>query len=369
MRFMQRERETTERFLPGLAAAIADVPLEQLESAASPGLSLFREAGGTGLLIGKQSGGCGADLLEAARVHRMLGAWSPSLAIAVNMHSCTVAAMPPGPATEALLDMVAGGKLYLASAFAEGIPGASVITPKLRGERIEGGWKISGSKKPCSLSKSMDILTASVLLRPDGADEDQLALVVIPAASPGIEVRTLTDSPVFPGSETDEVILTDVEVGDDSVSFFGTTDSLNEALGAAWLTFSVLVSACYLGIASGLVARVLDGRRGTAAERMTMVGDLETAMAAIEAVATEIGQGSFEPDTVARALHLRFATQRVIERTSALATELLGGIAFLTGSSAHLYTACRALAFHPPARTNIAEPLDRFLAGEPLIVA
>ncbi|MFC9996968.1 acyl-CoA dehydrogenase [Nocardia sp. NPDC127526] len=369
MRFMQRERETTERFLPGLEAKLADMPLPQLESADNPGLALFRDAGGTGLLIGAQNGGCGANLAEAARVHRMLGAWSPSLAIAVNMHSCTVAAMPPGPATDAMLDMVAGGRLYLASAFAEGIPGASVITPKLHGERIAGGWRISGVKRPCSLSNSMDILTASVRLRPDGADADQLALAVIPAASPGIEVRPLGGAAVFPGSETNEVVLTDVEITEDSVSFFGTTDTLNDALSGAWLTFSVLVSACYLGMASGLVERVLDDRRGTAADRMAMVGDLETAMAAIESVATEISAGRYDPDTVARALHLRFATQRVIERTSALATELLGGIAFMTGDTAALFTACRALAFHPPSRTNIAEPLDRFVAGEPLIVA
>ncbi|MGW4771892.1 acyl-CoA dehydrogenase family protein [Nocardia sp. NPDC004278] len=368
MRFMARERETAERFVPGLDAKLHEVPLEVLESKDSPGLSIFREFGGPGLLVGKASGGLGASLLEAAHIHRVLGSRSPSLAIAVNMHSCTVAAIPPGPGTEAMLGMVAAGGLYLASAFAEGIPGAGVIAPTLRGERIAGGWKLNGSKKPCSLSRSMDILTASVLLRPDGADEAELALAVIPATSPGIEVRPLGTGLVFPGSETEEVVLTDVEITDDSVSFFGKTDSLNAALTAGWLTFELLVSACYLGMASGLVERVSEQGRGTAADRMLLVGELEAAMAAIEAVATEIMEGSGEPSTVARALHVRFAVQRAVERTSALATELLGGVAFMVGSSALLYTACRALAFHPPSRTGIAGPLDRFVAGEPLIV-
>lgn len=368
MRFMNTERETVERFVPGLASKLADVPLEVLESAESPALGLFRDAGGTGLLVPKEIGGLGANLVEAARVHRVLGSWSPSLAVAVNMHSCTVAAMPPGPATEAMLNAVATAGLYLASAFAEGIPSASVIAPKLQGERIEGGWRLNGSKKPCSLSRSMGILTASVLLRPDGGDEDELALAVIPADTPGIEVRPLGNGLVFPGSETDEVVLTDVDISDEQVSFFGSTDSLNAALTAGWLTFELLVSACYLGMASGLVQRVLDERRGTAADRMLLVSDLEATMAAIEAVATEIQEGNGEAETVARALHVRFATQRVVERTSALAVELLGGVAFMAGSSALLYTACRGLAFHPPSRMSIAEPLDRFLAGEPLIV-
>jgi len=265
MRFMSRERETAERFVPGLDAELREVPLAELESTKSPGLSIFRQAGGPGLLVPKELGGLGASLLEAAQIHRVLGSRSPSLAIAVNMHSCTVAAIPPGPGTEALLGGVAAGGLYLASAFAEGIPGAGVTAPKLRGERIAGGWKLSGSKKPCSLSRSMDILTASVLLTPEGEDEPELALAVIPATSSGIEVRPLGAGMIFPGSETEEVVLTDVEIGDDAVSFFGKTDSLNAALTAAWLTFELLVSACYLGMASGLVERVLTEERGTAA--------------------------------------------------------------------------------------------------------
>ncbi|WP_405164167.1 acyl-CoA/acyl-ACP dehydrogenase [Nocardia sp. NBC_01499] len=368
MRFMSRERETAERYVPGLDNKLGEVALEVLESPESPGLSLFRAAGGAGLLIAKEAGGLGASLLEAAQIHRVLGSRSPSLAIAVNMHSCTVAAIPPGPTTEALLGMVAQGGLYLASAFAEGVPGASVIAPKLRGERVPGGWKLSGSKKPCSLARSMDILTASVMLRPDGEDEEQLALVIIPADSPGIEVRPLGNGLVFPGSETEEVVLTDVEIPEESVSFFGKTDSLNAALTAGWLTFELLVSACYLGMASGLAERVLDQRRGSAVDRMLLVSELDAAMAGIESVATDIMNGRADAETVARALHVRFAVQRTVERTSALATELLGGVGFMVGSSALYYTACRGLAFHPPSRVSIAEPLDRFIAGESLIV-
>jgi len=368
MRFMSRELRTAERFVPGLDARLRALPPSVLESPESPGLALFRECGGPGLLIPKDKGGLGASLWEAAQIHRLLGAHSPSLSIAVNMHSCTVAAIPEGPGTEALLALVAAENLYLASAFAEGVPGASVIEPKLRGERTDGGWRLYGSKKPCSLARSMDILTASVRLTPPGATEPELALVVIPAAGPGLEVRPLDGAPVFPASETDEVVLDGVEIPDDSVSFFGRTDSLNAALTAGWLTFELLVSACYLGMAGGLVADVLEQRRGSAADRMLLVGELESAMAAIEAVATEVMNGAGEADTVARALHVRFAAQRTIERTSTLATELLGGVAFLTGSSAQRYTACRALAFHPPSRLSIAEPLDRFTAGEPLIV-
>lgn len=369
MRFMSRELETAEKFLPGLDARLAEIPLEQLESPESPGLALFKEFGGTGLLVPKEAGGLGGTLLDAAHVHRVLGARSPSLAIAVNMHSCTVAAIPPGPGSEELLGMVAQAGLYLASAFAEGVPGASVVAPKLRGERIEGGWRLNGSKKPCSLAKSMDILTASVLLSNEAdGNTDELALAIIPATTPGIEVRPMGNGLVFAGSETDEIVLTDVDIPDEAVSFFGKTDALNAALSAAWLTFEVLVSAGYLGMASGLVKRVLEQGRGTTLDRVSMVGDLDSAMAAVESVIVEIQNGGAEADTVARSLHVRYHSQRVIERVSALATELLGGVEFMGGNSGLVYTACRGLAFHPPSRSGIADAVDRYIGGEPLVV-
>ncbi|MFC4857920.1 acyl-CoA dehydrogenase [Actinophytocola glycyrrhizae] len=369
MRFMARERETAERYLPGLDARLGEVPQDTLESGLSPGLAIFRDVGGPGLMVGAEDGGLGASLVDAVRIHRLLGVHSPSLAIAVNMHTCTVAAIPPGPTTEDLLRTVAKGGLFMASAFAEGRPGTTVLEPAVRGERVDGGWRLSGSKKPCSLSNSMDILTASVLLARRAGDERELALAVIPASAPGIEVLPLGNGLVFPGSETNEVRLTDVDVPEEAVTFFGQTEELNAALSSVWLVFELLVSACYLGMASGLVRRVLDAHRGTSSDRTLLVGELEAAMAAIEAVAAEITGGAADPATVARTLHVRFAAQRSVERTSALATELLGGVGFMIGSTAQRYAACRALAFHPPSRIAVADPLDRFVAGEPLIVA
>jgi len=366
MRFMSRERETAERLAPGLDERLRAVSLEVLESAESPGLTIFRDCGGPGMLIPEELGGMGGSLVDALHIHRVLGSRSPSLAIAVNMHSCTVTAMPPAESTADLLKAVAGDRLFLASAFAEGNSGASIVAPTMRGTRIPGGWRISGSKKPCSLSRSMDFLTASVMLDTEAGDE--LALAIIPAASPGIEVRPLGNMAVFGGSETNEVVLTDVDIPTEFVSFFGKTDTLNAALTGAWLTFELLVSACYLGMASGITERVLTEGRGTPSDRVALVGELEAAMAALESVAVAVQEGAADLMTVARALYVRYEAQRTVERTSTLATELLGGVSFMIGNSALMYTACRALAFHPPSRMNIAKALDSFTAGGDLIV-
>lgn len=367
--YMFDELATTERLLPGLDERLREIGPEKLESLDSPGLRVFREHGGPGLVVPKDLGGADATLVEALQVQRVLGARSPSLAIAVNMHVCTVIAMPPCPATEELLGAVASGNLYLASGFGEGKPGASVLAPTMKGERVENGWRLNGTKKPCSLSESMDVFTASVMLSSGDSAGPEMALAIIPADTEGITVRPFRESQVMLGSETNEVVLTDVDVPDDHISVFGDPQSLNTALATAFHTFELFASASYVGVASGLVEAVLRQRRGTASERVALVGDLEAAMAALEAVARAVRPGDDDPLGVARALYVRYSAQRTVEQVSAHATELLGGTAFIgSGFSATLYAAARALAFHPPSRAVMADPLDRFILGEPLVI-
>ncbi|MGB8509274.1 MAG: acyl-CoA dehydrogenase family protein [Pyrinomonadaceae bacterium] len=369
MTFLQKERETLERFLPGLDAKLAELPLQVMESPGSPALQLFREYGGPGLLVPSEYGGAGANPLEVTQIHRALGSRSPSLAIATNMHTCTVVAIPPCAATAELLQSIAENNLYLASGFADGRAGSSVLVPNLKAEQTSGGWLLSGSKKPCSLSESMDFLTASVLLpSPSGAGQE-LALATIPASAPGIVVKPFTDRWVLAGSETNEVVLTGVEVSDEYISYFGNAEELNSAISKAFLVFELFVSACYLGVASALVERVIAEKRGCPTERLSLAIEVEGAMTALEGSAHMIMLGYDDAPAVAKSLFVRYSVQRAIERVTALAAELLGGMAFMGSSDvATLFAASRALAFHPPSRLSIAPALDDYLSGQPLVM-
>ena len=51
MRFLQRERTVVEEVLPGLDQRLTALPLAKLEAADSPGVKLFCDAGGPGLLV------------------------------------------------------------------------------------------------------------------------------------------------------------------------------------------------------------------------------------------------------------------------------------------------------------------------------
>jgi alkylation response protein AidB-like acyl-CoA dehydrogenase len=369
MNFLKEERETLEQFLPGLDAKLEQIPLRVLEAPGGPGLQLFREHGGPGLVVPKEYGGAGATPLEVARIHRALGSRSPSLAIAANMHTCTVVAIPPCASTAELLQGIAQHNLYLASGFADGRAGSSVLVPNLSAEPTADGWLLSGSKKPCSLSESMNFLTASVLLPSPSGKGQELALATIPADAPGIEVRPFMDGWVLAGSETNEVILTRVKVPSDYISYFGDAEELNAAISQAFLIFELFVSACYLGAASGLAERVLVGRKGCDVERMSLAIELEGAMAALEGVARMIMLGYQDAAAVARSLFVRYTVQRSVERAAAHAAELLGGMSFLGSSDAAcLYASARALAFHPPSRLSIAPALDAYLMGRPLVM-
>jgi hypothetical protein len=69
-------------------------------------------------------------------------------------------------------------------------------------------------------------------------------------------------------------------------------------------------------------------------------------------------------------MFVRYAVQNAISRTVPRATELLGGLNFMSSDDVgYLAAVVNGLGFHPPSRATMAEPLTRFLAGEPFAIA
>jgi len=369
--YLKRERQTLDKYMPGLDAALAELPLAHLESSNSTGIELFRQFGGAALTVPGLYGGKDAGPVEMIDIQRALASRSPSLAVASNMHTCTVVAVPPCDETASLLRDIAENQRLLASGFADGQVGNSILSPKMNAVRVSGGWRLSGQKKPCSLSRSMSFLTASVLIRRPGRDDLELALVTIPRDAPGLRVEPFGNGVVFEGTENGIVTLDSVLVPDELVAFFGDRNQVNEAILKAFLWFEVFVTAAYLGVASALVERVLVHKKGNANDRLGIVSDTEGSMAALHSVAVRItATGGASPEwLVATALHVRFLVQHSIERVCERATELLGGMAYLsTAEPVLLLASARALAFHPPSRISIADALDNYMAGQALIV-
>ena len=375
MNFLKRDRATLEQFLPSLDAKLAAIPLAEIERPGNAGLAMLRELEGTAILIPTEHGGKGATPVEAIQIHRAVATRSPSLAIAMTMHNFSVATLVEylfyGNYTVELLNQISGGQLLVASGFAEGRTSSSILDPAVKATpRDDGGYFINGSKKPCSLSNSMHLLTASVAVPSLNGNGNRRAVAVVPADAEGLTRKPFWNSTVLGGAESDEVILTNVPISDEQLFFPEVEKTLDAVEAGGFLWFELLVSASYLGVASALVERVLARSRGDSAERMQLAIDTEGAMAALEGVARAMQTGDRGEAILVQSLLVRFFVQQAIERISARAVELLGGMAFINSPEvAYLFAAGRALAFHPPSRLSVAAATDSYLMGQPMQVA
>jgi alkylation response protein AidB-like acyl-CoA dehydrogenase len=375
MNFLKSDRTTLEQFLPSFDAKLASIPLSEIEKPGNPGLAMLRELEGTALLIPSEYGGRGASALDAIKIHRAVASRAPSLAIAMTMHNFSVATLVEylfyGNYTVELLQQISGGRLLVASGFAEGRTGTSILDPMLKAiPADDGGYKLNGTKKPCSLSHSMNILTASVSVPGVNGHGKRRAVAIVPADAEGLSRKPFWKSAVLGGAESDELCLTDVHVSAEQIFFPEVEESLDTVEAGGFLWFELLVSASYLGVVSALVERVLNGGRGDAHERTQLAIDVEGAMAALEGIARAMQAGERGEAILVQSLFVRYAVQQAIERASARAAELLGGMAFVGSPDvAYLLSACRALAFHPPSRISVANSLDGFLMGQPMQVA
>jgi alkylation response protein AidB-like acyl-CoA dehydrogenase len=263
-----------------------------------------------------------------------------------------------------LLALIAAKNLLMASGFAEGRSGVSVLASDMQVKRVPGGLLLSGSKKPCSLAASMDLFTAGVLV-PTESGVPQVAVATIPADTAGLERKPFWGSSILGGAESDEVILREVFVPDEQVFYFSNEEPTLVELSFLW--FEVLITASYLGIASALVERVLNAAKGTATERVRLAIDIEGAATALEGIARAMMAGETGNDTLAQVLFVRYAAQAAIARSTALAVELLGGMAFIRSPEVgYLLAAAPALAFHPPSRLSLTDALDAYLTGQRL---
>ncbi|MGH3858647.1 acyl-CoA dehydrogenase family protein, partial [Actinokineospora sp.] len=319
-----------------------------------------------------------ATALQAAQVVRALAAAAPSMAVATAMHHFSVGTLfgvaeTFGQGTDLddlMLKQIAEKRWLVASGFAEGRTQQGILSPTMEARPVEGGYLISGSKKPCSLSRSMDLFTGSVgMRREDGSVE--MGFLMLPADTPGISVVPFWGSFALAGAQSDEVRLNDVKVTDAQILQppADLLDDLSELQQVGLIWFQMTVCATYTGIASALVDRVLEAKRGTASDRAALVVRIESAAALVEGLARRLMAGDMGNDCLATALASRFTVQDLIRATVGQAVELLGGMSFVSSSEvAYLSAAAQAIAFHPPSRTSMIDGMLGYYGGEPLVV-
>ncbi|PAZ09972.1 oxidoreductase [Streptomyces sp. SA15] len=380
MRFLERERTTLAKLLPDLDPALRETPPMELERPGSPGIRLFRDSGGPGLLVPESHQGRGASALDALRVQRAIGSRSPSLAVATTMHHFSMATLVGlghlGGQTDGLewmlIEGVASTNRVIASGFAEGRSGAGILEPSMTATVTEDGVRLNGVKRPCSLARSMDVLTASVMIPREDGQGDELAVALVPAESEGLSVSGFWSSAFLAGAESEQVTLTDVLVPPELLlrTAAPAGHSLDELQTAGLIWFQLLMTGSYLGAASALVERVLLNDRIPEHERVRLYVDTEAAMAAAEGIARRVDAGDLGESALVQALCTRYGVQDTLARVVPRAVELLGGLNFMTSDEVgHLAACANGLSLHPPSRPRMTGPFSGYLADQPLTIA
>jgi alkylation response protein AidB-like acyl-CoA dehydrogenase len=220
---------------------------------------------------------------------------------------------------------------------------------------------------PASLTWSMNLMSASVAVANPATGTSQLAIVLIPAESAGIERAPFWQTTALAGAESDQVTLTNVFVPEALIFYPQDRESMDPIQARGFIWFELLISASYLGAATNLAERVIARGRGSDEDRAGLVIELEAMAAALEQVAATAATAGNNDALLARALCVRFATERGIERVVMSVAATLGGRSFIESPEvAYLLGASRALAFHPPSRGAAAGPIARYLADGPL---
>lgn len=355
---------TLDEALPGLSDTLRAVPLRELESEGNPGIGAFKEAGGPGLLIPADHGGHGMPARAAARAQVALGFLAPSTAIAVTMHQFTavtfVELLSTRPGMEwVVIEAVATQSLLVASAFAEGDPRGKVLSPTMRLTADGPSYRLTGVKRPCSLSRSMDMITVSAVI-PDESDE--FGIVLLGKEIEGISVEPLWTSSVLAGAETGTVRFDNVSVPKAAVSYVAGDENLDRTQRRGYLWFELCITASYVGVAARVVSEAAE--RAASHQLLEMACELEACVAILDHVASRIEDGEASDELLARALSCRYAIERSLQRATDIGMELLGvGVLSTNDAVTDLVVASRALSYHPPSRRRTEPALVQYFNG------
>ncbi len=388
-----------DRLWPSTEGLVADAVFAAVAAGAAEGdrtgrlpdasLEAVRGSDYLGLPVPKEFEGAGASALECCAVQRRLGAADPALAVALNMHLFSVGVMVAHWRRERdtswlLLEAIATQHRLVASAFAEPGLGGSFLRSLCVARPVEGGWRVTGRKSPCSLVERSDVVCFQAEEPEPGPDS--LLVAVVPSSEPGMTVERSWDALGMRASESDTLVLEDAFVPEDLV-FHRCAPGYDHdevfATGVNW--FCATTVATYLGLANAVLAAVT-GRLSTSrveyldatrAELPSFHGALGEAVAKL--VAAEAGcvtlsalvdDPAVDPrDLMPLGLALKQSASDLLVSVVGELLELPGAAAYAgSGELGRLWRDAQAVRFHPPTRAATRQILGRAALGLPYTV-
>lgn len=365
--FLERERAQLELIMPGLDQRLSSQDVESLETRGSTVIRDFAASGGAGLLVARKYGGLGASASQATDALRAIGSRSASLAVSTTMHHYKVAWLAEtldARRRGKVLTKITQNKLFVASCGSEGRTADGTFNPGIAVRSDGRNLIVSGVKRPCSLVWDMGMLSMLVRAPQDSYLGDQLAILLIDARSPRLQRRELWRNDVLGASQTDEVELLNVPVAEDETIPLGSVDTSGEIATSNLLWFEVLITASYLGIASGVVEAAYKVRSGSREILIESIAALEMAYMAVRGLAMRVDAGERGQSALADGVLCRISAQHAIRNATSHALRVLGTEAEPKHHRA--MAASRALAFHPGGLRDGGPALLKYYDGQPL---
>jgi isovaleryl-CoA dehydrogenase len=209
------------------------------------------ELGLLGATAPVEHGGAGLGLAELCIVGEELAAACLSTAATVlhqaDMVVGRLARHGSAEQKERWLPGLIDGTAIGCLAMTEPEAGSDVMSMRTRAERIDGGWRLDGTKTFITNGPVADL--ALVYARTGGAEERRLGLFAIPTDAPGFARGRKFSKMGWRGSPTGELILDGCEVGEEAL--VGGADEGRAILLAGLDSERVLLAAESVGVAQG----------------------------------------------------------------------------------------------------------------------
>jgi alkylation response protein AidB-like acyl-CoA dehydrogenase len=387
LRLLERARTHAADFATRAAGHDRDntFPMENYEA--------MKESGYAHMTLPKDLGGEDVNLLELSACQEQLAQGCAGTAIGVNMHIFVLGSLlfdreSADDERKAQLDVMLQGlgqsRMIMSGSFSErGVPGAYQL-PQTKAVKVEGGWRVNGTKAYNSNLPASDMVGALVHLQGRGVADDQFAMIGIPKATEG----------VVPGDESSwdvlgvrasgswDVTFSDVFVPDAMMPApqAGSSFFANMSAFGAW--FNITVSAVYLGVAQAAVdwatdymksrtppteERPLSHMAGMQYQLAEMIALNEASRAIIRTSAEDWMARPWGPEETGfkGGICKYIATNNHVKVVD-IAMDIAGGPGiFSSFGLERLYRDVRASKAHPPADMIALESIAKFHLGIP----
>lgn len=338
----------------GRVAATHDAVHDRDATFVTEAYERMHEVGYLSLPVPVELGGRGATIRQVVLAQQELGRHSGAAALASTMHLYLTFVQrwrhEHGAADAAgVLGKVLDDRLVMATS-----GGSDWVCPTTIATEVEGGYLFTGRKVFCSQAPVASVVSTSAVLGEPGPDAVVLHAGV-PLSTDGISIVTTWDTLGMRGTESQDLVFTDVFVPAEKVVGQRPYGSLSGPLLVAALHFAPLVGAAYLGVAIGACdeATRLVSRRGAAPAATRQIGEmrarLRVASWALLGAVAEVGENMTADEatleTVMTAKRHALCEARVV---ADLALEAAGGGAFFRSSPLErAYRDVRGGPFHP----------------------